>query len=97
MRKHYSATFKAQIVQEVLKGEKTIAQIASEHKVHPNLVGLWKATALERFPSLFEKENADRVAEHLAHEKELRTLYEEIGRLATHVAYLKKKSGVRDE
>jgi len=97
MRKHYSATFKAQIVQEVLKGEKTIAQIASDHNVHPNLVGLWKATALERFPSLFEKENADRVAERLAHEKELRALYEEIGRLTTHVAYLKKKSGVRDE
>lgn len=97
MRKHYSATFKAQIVQEVRKGEKTIAQIASEHNVHPNLVGLWKATALERFPSLFEKENADRVAERLAHEKQLRTLYEEIGRLTTHVAYLKNKSGVRDE
>ena len=97
MRKHYSATFKAQVVREVLKGEKTIAQIASEHSVHPNLIGLWKATALERFPSLFERDNADRIAERAAHEKQLRELYEEIGRLTTQVAFLKKKSGLRDD
>lgn len=96
MRKSYNATFKAQIVQEVLRGEKTIVQIASEHGVHPNLISEWKATALVRFPSLFEKENADRVAEQLAHEKEVRELYEEIGRLTTHVAFLKKKSGLRN-
>jgi putative transposase len=93
MRKRYSATFKAQIVQEVLKGEQTIAQLASAHGVHPNLIGTWKATALARFPSLFEKENADRVAEQQAHEQEVRALYEEIGRLTTQVAFLKKKSG----
>lgn len=97
MRKHYSATFKAQVVQDVLRGEKTIVQIGSVHGVHPNLISEWKATALERFPSLFEKENADRVAEQLAHEKEVRDLYEEIGRLTTHVTFLKKKSGLRDE
>jgi transposase-like protein len=97
MRKHYSATFKAQIVQEVLKGEKTIAQIASENDVHPNLIGIWKSTALGRFPSLFEKEGADRAAEQVAHERQFKELYEEIGRLTTQVAFLKKKSGVRDE
>jgi transposase-like protein len=90
MRKHYSATFKAQIVQEVLRGEKTMSQIASEHDVYPNLIGLWKATAIERFPSLFERENADRDAERVAHDKQLRELYEEIGRLTTHVTFLKK-------
>jgi transposase-like protein len=90
MRKHYRATFKAQIVQEVLRGEKTMSQIAAEHDVHPNLIGLWKTTAMERFPSLFERENADREAERLAHDKQLGALDEEIGRLTTHVAFLKK-------
>jgi|SRR6185437_12484244 len=97
MRKHYSATLKAQIVQEVLCGEKTMSQIAAENDVHPNLVRLWKTTAIERFPSLFERENADREAERFAHDKQLRELYEEIGRLTTHVAFLKKKSGVVHE
>ncbi len=97
MRKQYTPTFKAQIVQEVLRGEKTMSQIAAEHDVHPNLIGLWKTTAIERFPSLFERENADRDAERLAHDKQLRELYEEIGRLTTHVTFLKKKSGVVHE
>ena len=31
MRKRYTPTFKAQVVQEILKEDKTIAQIASEY------------------------------------------------------------------
>jgi hypothetical protein len=53
--------------------------------------------ALERFASLFERDNADRVAERLAHEKQLCELYEEIGRLTTQVAFLKRTSGVVSE
>ncbi len=34
MRKHYSATFKAQVVQQMLREDKTFAQLASEHEVH---------------------------------------------------------------
>ncbi|HVC33567.1 MAG TPA: IS3 family transposase [Chloroflexota bacterium] len=94
MRKQYSATFKVQIVQEVLRGEKTMSQIAAAHDVPPNLISLWKATAIERFPSLFERENADRDAERVAHDQQLRALDEETGRLTTHVAILKKKPGV---
>ena len=37
-RKQYSAAFKAQIVLEALKDTKTVAQIASDHQLHPNLV-----------------------------------------------------------
>jgi transposase len=35
MRKQYSAAFKARVVQELLKEEKTLAQIASQYEVHP--------------------------------------------------------------
>ncbi len=35
MRKQYTAAFKARVVQELLKEEKTFAQIASEYEVHP--------------------------------------------------------------
>ncbi len=38
MRKYHSAAFKAQVVQEVLKEETTITQIASEYGVHPNQI-----------------------------------------------------------
>ena len=34
--------FKAEIVQEVLQENKTIAEIASEHGIHPNQIYRWK-------------------------------------------------------
>ena len=35
MRKQYTAAFKARVVQELIKEEKTLAQIATEYEVHP--------------------------------------------------------------
>jgi putative transposase len=93
MRKHHSPAFKAKIVQEALKEEKTIAQIASENEIHPNQVSAWKATALQGLPTLFERESKAQ-ADQLAHEKQLEELYAQIGRLSTQVTWLKKKSGL---
>jgi putative transposase len=36
MRTRYTNQFKAQVVQEILKEEKTLNQLAAEHSVHPN-------------------------------------------------------------
>ncbi|EFH84439.1 transposase IS3/IS911 family protein [Ktedonobacter racemifer DSM 44963] len=93
MRKQYTAAFKAKVVQELLKEEKTIAQIALEYEVHPTQLKNWRAQALEGLPSLFEKQDstADLKA---AYEKQLTDLYDEIGKLTTQVAWLKKKSGI---
>ena len=40
MRKQHSPEFKAQIVLEILKEEKSISELASEYDIHPNL-GYW--------------------------------------------------------
>lgn len=97
MRKRHTAAFKAQIVQEVLKEEKTIAQIASEYEVHPNQISAWKAIALKGLPTLFEKDNATAAAEKAAQDQKMQELYAEIGKLSTHVAWLKKKCGLDPE
>lgn len=93
MRQHYSSAYKARIVQELLREEKTVAQIAAESGVHPNQLGRWKATAIQGLPSLFDRRDA---AADLAakHEQETAALYAEIGKLTTQVAWLKKKSGL---
>ncbi len=93
MKKRYSAAFKAQLVQELLKEEKTLTQLAAEHQVHPNQLREWKKTALEGLPSLFEtdKKAAAAAADR---EQQVTELYAEIGRLSTQVAWLKKKSGL---
>ena len=93
MKKTYTPTFKAQVVQELLKETKTISQLAAEHGIHPNVLGSWKATAVQGLPSLFEKRDSVD-ALRAAYEQQLEDLYAQLGRLTTQVAWLKKKSGL---
>jgi len=94
MRRHFNAQFKAEIVQEILREEKTIAEIASEHAIHPNQLKRWKATVIKGLPSLFSDETAAAKTAQVDHEKQLEELYAEIGRLSTQLGWLKKKSGI---
>lgn len=71
MRKRYSATEKAQIVLEALKEEKTVAQIAAEHKVHPNQIYKWKAEVLQGLPGLFVGEERKVRVLEAVHERQL--------------------------
>ena len=93
MRKSYTSTFKAQVVLELLKEEKTLTQLASAHGVHPNLLREWKTTALKALPTAFERRDSLEVARQ-THEQQLQELYAEIGRLTTQVTWLKKKLGL---
>ena len=93
VRKHYTPTFKAQVVRELLKEDKTLAQVASEHGVHPSQLIKWRTTALHGLPSLFTHQDSI-VALKADYEARLAALYEEIGRLSTQVAWLKRKSGL---
>ena len=45
-RKTHSVAFKAQVVEQVLREDKTLAQIAAEHSVNSNQISQWKATGL---------------------------------------------------
>ena len=90
MRKQYTSAFHAKVVQELLKEEKTLAQISSEYEVHPTQLKNWRSIALEGMSSLFEKQ--DSTAElKAAYEQQVTELYAEIGKLTTQVTWLKKK------
>ena len=96
MRKPYSATYKAEIVKEILREEKTLNQLASETGIHPTQLKEWKKRVLEKMPELFSR--SDRAADELRlHEEQVDKLYAEIGRLTTQVNWLKKKSGLEPE
>lgn len=94
MTKHFSAAFKAKVVQELLKEEKTLGQLASEYGVSSKQLGRWKTHALENLPRLFEPETEKLQQQH---EQQVQELYAEIGRLTTELSWLKKKSGLKPE
>jgi transposase len=52
-RRNHSAAFKAKVAVEALKGERTIAEVAQRHDVHPNQVTEWRRQLLERAADVF--------------------------------------------
>ncbi len=96
MRKQHTSAFKAKIVQEAIKEEKTIAQIASENGIHPNQISQWKSLALAGLPTLFDRQSKA-LSDQVAHDTQTEELYSQIGKLTTQVAWLKKKSGLNPQ
>ena len=94
---HFTASQKAKIVLEILREDKSIAQIASENSIHPNQLYRWKKQALENFTQLFEDDRKSEKVLEAEHEKQLNQLYAEIGRLSAQLSWLKKKSGLNLE
>ena len=90
MKKVYSATFKAQLVLELLKETKTISELTAEYQVHPNVLRTWRDQAVKALPAVFEKRDS-LIDAQAAHAKQLEELYAEIGRLTTPVTFLKKR------
>ena len=90
-RRRYDGSFKAKVVVEVLKNQKTIAELASEFGIHPNQITQWKKQALEELPEVFssKKTRREKATSELQDE-----LYKQIGQLKVENEWLKKKSGI---
>lgn len=89
-RRTFSAEFKVRVALEALSGAYTIAELASRHKVHPNMIAQWKRKAQEGLPDLFarksERTEADRDAE-------VKELHAKIGQLIVENDFLSKAFG----
>jgi transposase-like protein len=87
MRKQYEAAFKARVALEAVKGEKTLAQLASEFKVHANQIRQWRQRLLEVLPEVFSNRRPQREKDRDELEAEL---FRQIGQLKVEVEWLKK-------
>jgi transposase-like protein len=86
-RNRYSAELKAKVAIEAIQGLKTANEIARQHQLHPNLVGLWKRQALDSLPELFSRKGD---GGHAEQEQLAKELYQRIGQLEMELAWLKK-------
>ena len=93
-RKQYSAEFKAKVVKEMLREEKTVGQLAAEYGVHSNMLYRWRDQALAGLPSLGSRPGrpGTRARCEAAWQEERDALYAEIGRLTTQLTWVEKKS-----
>jgi transposase-like protein len=87
-RRTYPPKLKAQVVLEVLTGEKTPGQVAKAYGVHPHSVQLWKKRFLERAPEIFAEEGT--VEEY---ERRIRDLEQLLGKKEVEIALLKNFLG----
>ena len=86
----YSTEFKAQVVLEALREEKTANQIASEREIDPSLVSKWRAQAVADLHQLFAaRTEADKLK--IQHEREIDDLHRFIGARLIEIEWLKKK------
>jgi transposase-like protein len=87
-RRAHSDKFKAKVAIEAIKGIKTLSELATEYKIHPNQISSWKKQLQMNAEELFTRGKKSKAKS----EEELTApLYEEIGRLKMDVKWLEKK------
>ena len=89
MRKGFNAEFKSKVALEVIKEEKTIAELSSKYEVHRTQITDWRKRALRGVKEVFKgkQEKVNKENEKLVDE-----LYRQIGQLKVENEWLKKKS-----
>ena len=75
-RRRFSGDFKPKVALEALRGDKTIQEIATRHKIHPNQVSTWKQRAVEAMKEVFSNGSERARGDH---EAEVRDLHAKIG------------------
>jgi transposase-like protein len=89
-RRQHSGEFKAKVVLEALRGERTINELAAEYGVHPIQITQWKKIVLEGLPRLLSSRRGTKPKEEEALKA---ALYQQIGQLKVELDWLKKKVG----
>nr|WP_253279970.1 IS3 family transposase [Phaeobacter sp. 11ANDIMAR09] len=87
-RKNHSPEFKAKVALEALKGERTVAELASQFGVHPTMIHGWKRALLEGASGVFERGSRNKPE---IDEEQVKELHAKIGELAVANDFLSRK------
>ena len=90
-RKKHGAAFKAKVALAAVRGDRTVADLASAFGVHPNQIYNWKKQLLDGAASVFE--GGGGAVEGPASEPRVDLLYRQIGQLKVENDFLSRKLG----
>ena len=89
IRKGHSPSFKAKVALATLRGDQTVAQLASQFQVHPSRIHAWKRVLVEGAQEVFQ----DGRNQEKANEALIAQLYQQIGQLTVERDFLQKRCG----
>ena len=93
-RRNFTPSFKAKVALAAAKGDKSLAELASQFGIYPNQISAWKKQLVDQMDELFED---GRKRSRETSEPEVAQLYEQIGRLKVELDWLKKKAAEFDD
>jgi len=85
-RRNHSPAFKAKVALAVLKGDRTLAELAEQYDVHPNQIQDWRKRLLENADTVFGQGQQQRDAS----EFKVKELHAKIGQLTMERDFLEQ-------
>ena len=93
VRRRFDSAFKAKVALAAIRGDKTLSELASEHKIHANLISQWKQRLLTNVTRVFDEPDNATQQDHQAVVEEL---HRQVGKLHVELDWLKKKAAQFD-
>lgn len=93
-RTNYSAEFKAKVISELFRGEKSLNKLAGTYQIAPATLSKWHKQFQENLPALFGKTDTSKDERIAELEQELQASQQKIGQLTIERDWLEKADEV---